>query len=55
VGIVLLASFGLGFYLGIQFGPVHPLIPLLLLGIGVDDMFVIIHVSFIRTPVKNKK
>lgn len=42
VGQAILASYGLCFYLGVFYGPVHPTIPFLLLGIGVDDMFVII-------------
>lgn len=37
-----MASYGLCFYLGVFYGPVHPIIPFLMLGIGVDDMFVII-------------
>uniref|UniRef100_A0A0P5P9V2 Patched domain-containing protein n=1 Tax=Daphnia magna TaxID=35525 RepID=A0A0P5P9V2_9CRUS len=42
VAQAILASYGLCFYLGVQYGPIHPIIPFLLLGIGVDDMFVII-------------
>ena len=44
VGQAILASYGLCFYFGVFYGPVHPTIPFLLLGIGVDDMFVIIQV-----------
>ena len=44
VAQAILASYGLCFYLGVQYGPIHPIIPFLLLGIGVDDMFVIIQV-----------
>ena len=45
VGQAILASYGLCFYFGVFYGPVHPTIPFLLLGIGVDDMFVIIQVT----------
>lgn len=46
IGLAILASYGLCFYLGIVYGLVHPMIPFLILGIGVDDMFVIINVSY---------
>ena len=36
------ASFGSCFYLGLFFSDMHPCLPFLLLGIGVDDMFVIV-------------
>jgi len=42
IGLALGASFGLCFYLGISFNDICPIIPFLLLGIGVDDMFVIV-------------
>ncbi|XP_064104721.1 NPC intracellular cholesterol transporter 1-like [Macrobrachium nipponense] len=35
-------SFGLCAGIGLPYGPVHSILPLLLLGLGVDDMFVII-------------
>ncbi|XP_032681193.1 protein patched homolog 3-like isoform X3 [Odontomachus brunneus] len=41
VGQALLSSYGLCYYMGFFYGPVHPILPFLLLGIGVDDMFVI--------------
>lgn len=41
VGQALLSSYGLCYYMGFSYGPVHPILPFLLLGIGVDDMFVI--------------
>jgi len=41
VGQALLSSYGICYYLGFFYGPVHPILPFLLLGIGVDDMFVI--------------
>jgi len=42
IGLALGASFGLCFYIGLSINDVCPVIPFLLLGIGVDDMFVII-------------
>lgn len=50
VGQAILASYGLCFYLGVLYGPVHPIIPFLMLGIGVDDMFVIIQVRHLSSP-----
>ena len=40
MGIVV--CFGLGSGLGLFFGPVHSVMPFLLLGIGIDNMFVIV-------------
>lgn len=42
VGMAVVAAFGLASYLGIFYGPVHSTLPFILLGIGVDDMFVIV-------------
>ena len=42
IAMSLGASFGFCFYIGLYFGDMHPAIPFLLLGIGVDDMFVIV-------------
>jgi hypothetical protein len=47
IGLATLAAYGLGFYLGVVYGLLHPIIPFLMLGIGVDDMFVIINVGFL--------
>ncbi|KAJ4445678.1 hypothetical protein ANN_12362 [Periplaneta americana] len=41
VGQSILASYGLCFYMGFFWGPIHPILPFLLLGIGVDNTFVI--------------
>ncbi|KAG7199741.1 hypothetical protein KM043_000413 [Ampulex compressa] len=41
VGQAILSSYGVCYYVGFSYGPVHPILPFLLLGIGVDDMFVI--------------
>ncbi|XP_071449211.1 patched domain-containing protein 3-like [Hetaerina americana] len=42
VGQSIFASYGLCFYMNFFYGPIHPILPFLLLGIGVDDMFVIV-------------
>jgi predicted RND superfamily exporter protein len=41
VGLSYTASAGLAFYLGAHQAGIHNLLPFLLIGIGVDDMFVI--------------
>lgn len=41
VGQALLSSYGVCSYMGLVSSPVHSILPFLLLGIGVDDMFVI--------------
>lgn len=40
VGMAFASSIGLCSYLGISYGPVHTSLPFLLMGLGVDDMFV---------------
>lgn len=42
VGLAIGVSFGLSSAFGVFYGPVHSTLPFLLLGIGVDDMFVIV-------------
>ncbi|KAJ7386392.1 Patched domain-containing protein 3 [Desmophyllum pertusum] len=42
VGLAIGVSFGLASAFGVFYGPVHSTLPFLLLGIGVDDMFVIV-------------
>lgn len=42
IGMALGASFGFCFYLNLFIADMHPTIPFLLLGIGVDDMYVIV-------------
>ena len=44
IGLALGSCYGLGFYLSVSFNDMCPVIPFLLLGIGVDDMFVIVQV-----------
>jgi len=41
VGLAILACFGLASLFGLFFGPVHQALPILLFGLGADDMFVI--------------
>mmetsp|Transcript_9493 Transcript_9493/g.17123 ORF Transcript_9493/g.17123 Transcript_9493/m.17123 type:complete len:931 (-) Transcript_9493:1479-4271(-) len=41
IGLALGSTFGLSSLFGLFFGPVHQFLPLLILGIGVDDGFVI--------------
>ncbi|CAL7946435.1 unnamed protein product [Xylocopa violacea] len=41
VGQAILSSYGVCYYLGYSYGPIHSILPFLLLGIGVDNMFVI--------------
>ena len=43
VGLALSSGFGLSSLCGLFFGPVHSLLPFILLGIGVDDAFVIVN------------
>lgn len=43
VGLATTAGFGLSSLFGLFFGPVHQLLPFVLLGIGIDDAFVIVN------------
>lgn len=43
VGLSIGAGFGISSAIGLFFGPVHSLLPFILLGIGVDDAFVIVN------------
>eukprot|EP00977_Amphora_coffeiformis_P018261 scaffold6349_cov167-Amphora_coffeaeformis.AAC.5 len=43
VGLSTAAGFGISAAFGLFFGPVHSLLPFILLGIGVDDAFVIVN------------
>ena len=53
IALSLSTSFGFCFYIGIFFADMHPVIPFLLLGIGVDDLYVI--VQAIDNLDKNEK
>ncbi|XP_046328844.2 protein patched homolog 1-like isoform X1 [Haliotis rufescens] len=50
VGLSILVSFGMASMVGAEYGPLHSILPFLLLGIGVDDMFVIIGALNNLTP-----
>ncbi|KAF4532825.1 hypothetical protein B566_EDAN002676 [Ephemera danica] len=53
IGMALVVSYGLCSMLGVFFGPVHNALPFLLLGIGIDDMFVIMQSWFNLTPAES--
>ena len=42
IGMSLGSAFGFCFFTGLEFGELHSSIPFLLLGIGVDDLYVIV-------------
>jgi Niemann-Pick C1 protein len=42
VAMAIVVSYGLCSAFGVFYGPVHSILPFLLLGIGIDDMFVIV-------------
>ena len=46
-------SYGICSFCGLMFGPMHSVLPFLLLGIGIDDMFVI--VQCFNTLTKEEK
>eukprot|EP00095_Tigriopus_kingsejongensis_P003657 maker-scaffold11_size778918-snap-gene-1.12 protein:Tk03657 transcript:maker-scaffold11_size778918-snap-gene-1.12-mRNA-1 annotation:"hypothetical protein DAPPUDRAFT_306990" len=52
-GLAILVSMGLCSLMGLDYGPMHSLIPCLLLGLGVDDMFVIVQ-SFNNSEGEDK-
>ena len=43
VGLSICAGYGISFYLGHKFSDMHGVLPFLILGLGVDDMFVIVN------------
>ena len=47
IGLAMFGSFGVCFMMQLFYADMHPIIPFLLLGIGVDDMFVIVQVTSI--------
>lgn len=53
IGLAFLAAIGLCSSFHIPYGPVHTSLPFLLLGIGVDDMFVI-YSCWDSLPLKDK-
>ena len=42
VGLGVVTSFGLCSLIGLSYGPMHSLIPCLLVGLGVDNAFVLV-------------
>ena len=54
IGMSLGASLGFCFYIGLIWGEMHPSIPFLLLGIGVDDMYVIVQ-AFDNLSMEDKQ
>ncbi|XP_033738754.1 patched domain-containing protein 3-like isoform X3 [Pecten maximus] len=54
VGLAIGFAYGLAITCGVLYGPVHALMPFLLLGIGVDDMFVIVEAWKNLTPKELK-
>jgi Niemann-Pick C1 protein len=53
--LALIVSYGFCSMLGIFFGPVHHSLPFLLLGIGVDDMFIIMQNFYNLSPAEKIK
>ena len=43
VGLSICAGYGIAFYMGFKFSDMHGVLPFLILGLGVDDMFVIVN------------
>ena len=52
--LAIIASFGLCSLLGLSYGPMHTMLGCLLVGLGVDDAFVIVQ-EFNNTEEKDKK
>ena len=53
VGLAILVSIGLCSLVGLDYGPMHSIIPCLLVGLGVDDMFVIVQ-SYNNAEMEDK-
>ena len=49
VGLSIVAGYGIAFALGFKFSRMHGVLPFLILGLGVDDMFVIVN-TIDQTP-----
>ena len=43
VGLSIAAGYGIAFLSGFKFSDMHGVLPFLILGLGVDDMFVIVN------------
>ena len=46
IGLSIFGSFGLCFYFGFFYTDMTPIVPFLLLGLGVDNMFVMVQVVY---------
>lgn len=55
IGMAIIFTYGVGFGTGIMFGPIHQITPFMLLGIGVDDMFVMMESLRQLTPMEKKQ
>jgi len=55
VALAIFVSYGICSAFRIIYGPVHNVLPFLLLGIGIDDMFVIVQCWNNLTSVEKKK
>ncbi|GLH15775.1 Protein of unknown function [Gryllus bimaculatus] len=55
IGQSILASYGLCFYMGFFWGPLHPVLPFLLLGVGVDNIYVLVQVSYNVFSLENSE
>ena len=49
VGLSIVSGYGISFLLGFKFSRMHGVLPFLILGLGVDDMFVIVN-TIDQTP-----
>ena len=54
VGMAIGISYGLCALLGLSYGPLHNMIPFILLGLGIDDMFVIMQCFNNLNPEESK-
>eukprot|EP00058_Branchiostoma_floridae_P007566 XP_002593054.1 hypothetical protein BRAFLDRAFT_74381 [Branchiostoma floridae] len=55
VGMATGASIGFCSLCGVLYGPIHSVMPFLLIGVGVDDMFIIVQAWENLTPKERKK
>ncbi|XP_078600542.1 patched domain-containing protein 3-like [Branchiostoma floridae x Branchiostoma japonicum] len=55
VGMATGAAIGFCSLCGVVYGPIHSVMPFLLIGVGVDDMFVIVQAWENLTPTERKK
>ena len=53
IGLSMFGSFGLCFYFGFFYTDMTPIVPFLLLGLGVDNMFVMVQVN--STPQQEEQ